>query len=226
MRGCWAWGLWHQGYPDRAREVAEDVLRHARRPYAHPYHSRGLSLILVGIIAIAGRWEAEAEEIGNEAVAVGNEHGLPTVSGTGLILQGWVLSRRGANGTAVERIRNGIAAARFRSYEPIFLGLLAEALALTGKVEEGLAAIGEALAIAEASEARGNEAELHRLRGELLRRQHNPNWTEVEDSCLSAVAIARQQGTRGFELRAAVSLARLLTSLEAQKYIFPNGAAR
>jgi predicted ATPase len=50
------------------------------------------------------------------------------------------------------------------------------------------------------------------LRGELLRRLQNPDWTEVEDWLRSAVAIAREQGTRGFELRAAASLARLMSS--------------
>jgi len=97
-----------------------------------------------------------------------------------------------------------------RSYRPIFLGLLAEALALTGKIEEGLAVIAEALAKAEASGARGNDAELHRLRGDLLHRLPSPDRTEIEASYRTALRIARGQGTRGFELRAAVSLARLL----------------
>ena len=128
MRGFWALGLWHQGYPDRASVVTQEVLRHARRPDAHPYHSRGLGLLLNGMAAIAARRISEAPELGSEAIAVGNEHGLPTILGTGLILQGWALARRGSNGAAVEGIRNGITLARYHSYIPIFLGLLAEAL--------------------------------------------------------------------------------------------------
>ena len=62
-----------------------------------------------------------------------------------------------------------------------------------------------------ASGARGNDAELHRLRGELLGRLPSPDWTEVEACFHTALAIAREQGTRGFELRAAVSLGRLLS---------------
>jgi hypothetical protein len=53
---------------------------------------------------------------------------------------------------------------------------------------------------------------LHRLRGDLLGRLPSPDWTEMEASFRSALAVAREQGTRGFELRAAVSLARLLSS--------------
>jgi tetratricopeptide (TPR) repeat protein len=211
MRGFWALGLWHQGYPDRASEVTQEVLQHARRPDAHPYHSLGLGLHLIGMTAIAARRISEAQELGSEAVTVGNEHGLPTILGTGLILQGWALARLGANAAAVEGIRNGIALARYQSYKPIFLGLLAEALALTGKIEEGLAVLTEALATAEASGANGSDAELHRLRGELLGQLPSPDWTEVEVSYRMALRISREQGTRGFKLRATVSLARLLS---------------
>ena len=70
--------------------------------------------------------------------------------------------------------------------------------------------LAEALASAEASGGKGNDAELHRLRGALLGHLPSPDWTEVEVCFRKALVIAREQGTRGFELRAAVSLARLL----------------
>jgi predicted ATPase len=114
----------------------------------------------------------------------------------------------------VKRIREGLAEARAtgsRLAEPIYLGLLAEALALAGDLEEGLAVLVEASAMAEASGARGNDAELHRLRGDLVRRLPSPNWTEVEASFRTALGVAREQGSRGFELRTAVGLARLLS---------------
>jgi predicted ATPase len=91
------------------------------------------------------------------------------------------------------------------------LGLLAEALALSGEIEKGLAVIAEALAATEASGAKGSDAELHRLRGDLLCRLPSPDLTEVEACFRTALGVAREQGTRGFELRAAVSLARLLS---------------
>jgi len=116
-------------------------------------------------------------------------------------------------GPAVEQIRDGLAAARAagsRFHEPIVFGLLAEALGLAGEVEKGLEVVAEALSAAKNSGARGNDAELHRLRGNLLGRLPSPDRTEMEASCRLALAVAREQGTRGFELRAAVSLARLL----------------
>jgi predicted ATPase len=90
---------------------------------------------------------------------------------------------------------------------------LADALALTGAIDDGLKVLAEALATAETSGARGADAELHRLRGDLLRRLPSPEFTEVEACFRRALAVAREQGTRGFELRAAVSLARLLSEL-------------
>ena len=83
------------------------------------------------------------------------------------------MAQRGQSGVAVGRIREGLAAVEAtgsRSFEPIFLGLLAEALALTGQIEEGLAVLADALAKTEASGAKENDPELHRLRGDLLRR--------------------------------------------------------
>jgi predicted ATPase len=113
-----------------------------------------------------------------------------------------------------KRIREGFAsaeAAGWRNHEPGFHSLLAEALALTGAIEEGLTVLAGALAAAKANRARGADAELHRLRSDLLRRLPSPEWTEVEGCFRSALAIARKQGTRGFELHAAVSLARMLS---------------
>ena len=92
---------------------------------------------------------------------------------------------------------------------PYFLTLLAEALALDGKIEEALAALDDALAKAAASGETVWNAEIHRLRGELTGRLPHPDPAKAEDSFRTALAIAREQGTRGYELRAASSLARL-----------------
>ena len=87
--------------------------------------------------------------------------------------------------------------------------LLAEALALAGKIEEGLAALDHALATAAVSGERGWNAEIHRLRGELTTRLPQTDPAKAEESFRTALAIAREQSTRGYELRAATSLARL-----------------
>jgi predicted ATPase len=96
-----------------------------------------------------------------------------------------------------------------RSTTPLYRTLLAEALALAGKIEEGLATLDDALAQAAASGEHGSSAEIHRLRGEITGRLSHPDPPKAEDSFRTALAIAHEQGTRGYELRAAVSLARL-----------------
>jgi predicted ATPase len=114
--------------------------------------------------------------------------------------------------TGIARIRDGFAAAEAtgtRVSAPFFLTLLAEGLALAGKIEEGLVALDDALATAAVSGAKGWDAEIHRLRGELTGRLPYPDPVKAEDSFRTALAIAREQGTRGYELRAATSLARL-----------------
>jgi hypothetical protein len=63
MRGFWALVLWHQGFFDRSSEVVQEVFRHARRPDAHPYHSRGLVLLIAGMIAIVSTASQRCREL-------------------------------------------------------------------------------------------------------------------------------------------------------------------
>ena len=100
-------------------------------------------------------------------------------------------------------------AAGTRLLIPSHLTLLAEALALAGKIEEALVALDDALAKAAVSGETGWNAEIHRLCGELTGRLAHPDPAKAEDSFRTALVIAREQGTRGYELRAAASLARL-----------------
>src|SRR5262249_17953009 len=121
-------------------------------------------------------------------------------------------AQQGEATKGIARIRDGLAAFEAvgaRVTTPLFLTLLGEALALAGKLEEALTALDDGLATAAGSGVRGWDAEIHRLRAKLTARFPDPDPTKVEDSFRTALAIARDQGTRGYELRAATSLARL-----------------
>jgi adenylate cyclase len=90
------------------------------------------------------------------------------------------------------------------------LTALAEACCKHGLTQEGLAAVAEALASALRDGDRQSEAELHRLKGELLLMQDPSDEAEAERCFRTAIDIARRQKARFFELRATTSLARLL----------------
>jgi predicted ATPase len=204
--------LWHLGYPDQASNAARETLRNARQS-AHA-HTIAYAVFHLGIKAALERNVDEIAECSNELIALAREHGLGQWSGWGLIMQGWALAQRGQGPISVDRVRQGLTVSRetgARTFEPIFLGLLAESLALIGATEEGLAIIAEALAMAKASGQNGNNAELYRLQGELLAHLPFSNLAEIEASFRLALAVAREQGTRGCEMRAAISLTRLLT---------------
>jgi predicted ATPase len=205
-----SWALWHRGYPDQSARAADRALAYSRE-LGHA-HTLAHALALAGIAAVFARDVATVWGYGNDCVALANEHGFPQWAAVGRVLQGWAEAQQGQATTGIARIRDGLAAAEATGSHhnsPLFLTMLAEALALAGEIEEGLAALDNALATTAASGAKGWSAEIHRLRGELTGRLPYPDPAKAEDSFRTALAIAREQGTRGYELRAATSLARL-----------------
>ena len=121
------------------------------------------------------------------------------------------MAAQGARAEGLAQMRQGLAAYRTRGRFPwlLFLGLLAEACGQAGQVEEGLRALHEALEAMQTTEERMYEAELHRLRGELLLQQSAAQPGEAETSLQQALDIARLQQAKSLELRATMSLARL-----------------
>jgi predicted ATPase len=94
-------------------------------------------------------------------------------------------------------------------YTPLFETALAEAEAEAGEIEAALASIDHAIALTERTGQRWNEADTHRVRGEILLKRDPANTSSAEEAFLTAIAIAQQQRARSFELRAALSLAKL-----------------
>jgi predicted ATPase len=103
----------------------------------------------------------------------------------------------------------GAAATGARLFEPLFLGLLAEGLALDGSAAEALAQLDAAAAAAAGTGNAAALAELRRLRGAVLQSLGAANDDGAESALTQAVAEARRQGSRFYQLRAATSLARL-----------------
>jgi len=80
----------------------------------------------------------------------------------------------------------------------------------TGRLDDGLSALTEALAAADEHENRPYEAEIHRLKGGLLLKQNQASAPEAQRCFERAIEIARKQSAKSWELRATISLARLL----------------
>jgi predicted ATPase/chloramphenicol 3-O-phosphotransferase len=204
-----SWALWHRGFPDQSAQAADRALAYSQE-LGHA-HTLAYALYIAGEAAVFARDVVTVYAYSNDCVALASEHGFAQWAAIGRILQGWADAQTGQATTGIARIRDGMAAAASgtRLLIPFHLALLAEALALAGKIKEGLATLDDALTKAAASGERGWDAELHRLRGELTARLPHPDPAKAEDSFRTALAIAREQGTRGYELRAATSLARL-----------------
>jgi len=130
----------------------------------------------------------------------------------GTCWQGWALTVQGQSETGLAQLRQGMTAVLTmgnRLSQPFCLVLLAEALGRAGKVEEGLRALADALSAFETS-ARGDmRTEAYRLQGELLLRQATPEVARAEACFQQALALARRQQAKSWELRTAISLARL-----------------
>jgi predicted ATPase len=205
-----SWALWHRGYPDQSARAADRALALSRQ-LGHA-HTLAHALYVAGMAAVFARDVAAVTACTNECIALAGEHGFVLWAAFGRILQGWADAQKGEATTGIALIRDGLAAREAtgtRLFIPFHLTLLAEALALAGKIEEGLAALDDALAKAAGSGEKGWNAEIHRLCGELTARLPHADPAKAEDSFRTALTIAREQGTRGYELRAATSLARL-----------------
>jgi predicted ATPase len=205
-----SWALWHRGYPDQSARAADRAVALSRQ-LGHAL-TLATAFCHAGMAAVFARDVATVHAHSDECVALASEHGFPQLAARGRILQGWAIAQRGESTTGIAIIRDGMAATEAtgtRVNTPLFPALLAEALAFAGRIEEGLAALDDALARAAVSGVRSWDGEIHRLCGELTGRLPYPDPAKAEHSFHSALAIAREQGTRGYELRAATSLARL-----------------
>jgi predicted ATPase/class 3 adenylate cyclase len=203
--------LWTLGYPDRALERGNECIALARA-LAHP-HTLAFAEKAVGQLH---RWRREAHaarETAERLMALSTEHGFMFWLAVANILQGWAMAEQGRNEEAIAQIQEGLAALRATGAEverPQNLSLLAEACMKTGRLDDGLSALTEALAAVEESENRECESEIHRLKGELLLKQNNSNAAEAQSCFQRAIEIARKQSAKSWELRATTSLARLL----------------
>jgi predicted ATPase len=198
------------GYPEQALARHSEVSVYARE-LAHPV-----------TVAVAFAWGCifhqllrdgqNAREQAEAVVALATEQGYPLYGAAGMVIRGWALADSGQVEDGIAEIRRGLAAYRATEGEmwlPYFLGLLAEAEGRAGQAAAGLSLAEDAVDRANRTGARWIEAELYRVRGDLLLGLSEPERRKAEACFSQALAIAREQGSKMWELRAATSLARL-----------------
>jgi predicted ATPase len=145
-------------------------------------------------------------------VTLSIEQGLVYWLAEGTILRGWAVAAQGQGPEGIAQMCQGLATHQATGAElvrPYLLPFLAETCGHRGQAEEGLHVLAEALAGVHNTGERWWEAELDRLHGELLLARSVEHHTAAETCFQQALAIARRQGGKSLELRAAMSLSRL-----------------
>ena len=254
MRCFAAWSLWVLGQPEQAVQQMNEALMLAR-DLSEP-HGLAHALFFAATLHQLLREERVALKLAEQAIAVSVEHGLVLYEAMATIIRGWAIIEQGSKGgglegmahhEVIEQISQGVADHRATGAEvlsPHFLALLAEAFSGSGQTQKQLTLLDEALLIADRTGEKFYQAELYRLKGEVLLTRardsigktvsraatgegavldHESGIAAKVEACFQeSLRIAEQQKATSWELRAAVSLARFYTELgrreEASKF--------
>jgi predicted ATPase len=210
-RSYQAWTLWQLGYPDEALKRGNQALTWAQG-LSQP-HSLAVGEFFLGLLYQYRREPRAVQEIAERAIRLCTEHGLNDYLAQVITLRGWAIASQGRHQEGIGQIEQGLAMSRATGAElrrPYFLCLLAQARMGSGCLDDGLSALNEALAVTEQNQNRVHEAEIHRVKGELLLQRNILTAPEAQRCFERAVATARKQNGKSLELRATTSLARLL----------------
>ena len=202
--------LWILGYPEQARCWSVAALQYAEvlnqanlTAHVRVYGGAGLAELLRDTAAVRGHADA--------IISLADQHRLHYFRLSGLILRGWVIAQEGATEEGLALMRQSAAerlALGVGWYQIRYLCMLAATHLQAGTAEEGLGVIAQAANLVARNNDHMWEAELRRLEGE-LRSAQGASPADVESCFEQALATARGQSAKSFELRASISLARL-----------------
>ena len=196
------------GHLKQAHACLEQALSAARK-LAHP-HSLAFVLDFACWVEWTVGWSEDAKQYAEELCILSREHGFTLWLASGDLWCGSALTALGQPQQGIARLLDSLSMLRAIGQvlaTPWALIMLADSHAKIGQVEKGLDCLAEAAQITEMNDDRWSEAELHRLRGDLL--NENDDVVAAEQSYFQSLAVARRQSAKFWELRAATSLARL-----------------
>jgi tetratricopeptide (TPR) repeat protein len=200
-----------QGGISEALKLGQESLGRARA-LNHQF-TLGMVLIHVGWLYHVRREPEAVREVAEAAMALGEEHGFPEWLEWGRWLHGWALAELGDIERGVAEMEAGLA-----GFVPIggvprqafTAAMLAKGYEKLGRIDQAIAMLEDQRVRIERSGERLDEAELYRVKGELLYARDGAGGSEGESCLRKAIEIARRQESRWWELRATMSLARLL----------------
>jgi predicted ATPase len=213
-----AWTQWLLGYTDQAVARAEQA-RALAEELSHSY-SLCFALNFSALFHAALGEKEAALKFADENIRLSTDYGLQQVLAYATCLRGLALVERGQAEEGVAQLLEGFASLSAISAglgQTMMLGWQAACYSKLGRVQEGLAAVADALAASERTGECFFEAELYRLRGDLLlKRDTQAAESTIEgeaEACFrQALEIARRQQAKSWELRATIGLSRLLAS--------------
>lgn len=206
--------LWISGEIDQAGVLASETIGMARK-LEHPF-TRVFTLVFLIWIYSGARNAKKTLELAEEAIAVSTQYSFELGQAWATAFRGWALTESGQEEGLAELV-NGISAIRAtgaNTNNTFTLALLAEIYLRRSRVDEGLAAIEDALTLAVTGGELFWHAELLRLKGELLLGRAGESIREAEACLCEALKIAQDQHAMMLELRAATSLAKLWRKLD------------
>jgi len=202
--------LWLLGFPDQAHARGQRALALAHE-LEHPF-SVAYALCCCAFVAQFRRNVQDVREQAEAALALATEQGFTAWAALATSFRGWAFAMEGNGEKGLVELQQGIAALRAQQagiWLPFRCTMLAEVFDLLGNTKEGLQSLAEAQTLMTQTAERWWEAEIYRLHGALLSRSSTAPPAEVETCFRRALDVARRQGARSLELRAAISLASL-----------------
>jgi predicted ATPase len=205
-----SWGLWLLGFPEAALADADYAIEDAREIGQSATLMFALSEAIFTYI-LCGHYAAASTRAA-ELVALADEKGAVHWGAAGTTIQGCVSALTGKASDAVQMITSGITALRSMRtnlWRPLFLSFLARAYGDVGRYDDAWRCIGEASAVMETTKQTWFAADINRTAGEIALLSPDRDAVKAQAFFHRALEIARAQQARSWELRAAMSLARL-----------------
>jgi predicted ATPase len=205
-----SWALWFLGYPEAALAASHRALSNAREIGQAATLMTTLTVTTFSFIFCGDHAAANARV--DELAALADEKDAALWGAWGMLWRGLLFGLTGRTSDVVQMLTSGIATWRETGatyYLPSWLSYLAEAHAELGQLEEAWGCIGEAARAIEITKERHFQAEANRIAGEIALKSSEPDTMKAQVYFERALAVARQQHAKSWELRASMSLARL-----------------